>query len=412
MDSYLEDILYLYGRDTNWDESFTYNYIIKTTDDLLRFNIPSSFFKLSISAENSKNNFCNFEFTKSLYNKDRIQGHISYGNYKIVDNYDFKYLKKQVLKNEDLASNIIKINKNIRKSIDINEYINNFSKYYKDFINGNNAKNFNHVISSALNSNINSDQYDIIPIKNFKSSQFAYGKMLFTGDVDNRTITTGMLIRQLSLNSRFLMKFHSDSKFKSLNSTSYFQYQGKKTFMELTYNTNETLLGIRGMKRFLSSGLDKSSFKVGFELWHGFKNFTPHSSITFQYDTVSTQHLKPLNFTMNINPLLGHVVLTFGMWENLHYYDPINRKRSGMFSHLFFNLYSLKSNLNIGYQYKEMKIACNFNDRLVRLKHGIKLSDNFTLSWGGILIFNNDLMNKDSIFDTLLQYGFELKYIS
>lgn len=59
-----------------------------------------------------------------------------------------------------------------------------------------------------------------------------------------------------------------------------------------------------------------------------------------------------------------------------------------------------------------MKIACNFNDRLVRLKHGIKLSDNFTVSWGGILIFNNDLINKDSIFDTLLQYGFELKYIS
>lgn len=412
MDSFLEDILYLYERDTKWDETFTYSYIIKTTNDLLRFNIPSSFFKLSISAENSKNNFCNFEFSKSLYKDDRLQGHISYGNYNIIDNYDFTYLKRQINPNKDLSSKLVKINKEIRKSIDINDYIKNFSKYYNDFLNGKNAKSFNHVLSSALDTSINNEQYDIIPIKNYRNSQFAYAKMLFTGDDNNRTITNGMIIRQLSLNTRFMMKFHSDSKFKTLNSSSYLQYQGKKTFMELTYNTNETLLGVRAMKRFLSNGIDKSSFKFGFEVWHGFKNFTPHSSITFQYDTISTQHLKPLNFTMNINPLLGHVVLTFGMWENLHYYDPVIRKRSGMFSHLFFNLYSLKSNLNIGYQYKNLKIACNFNDRLLRLKHGIKISEKFTLSLGGIFVFNDDFINQKSLIDNLVQYGFELKYIS
>ncbi|OBA26366.1 hypothetical protein HANVADRAFT_56538 [Hanseniaspora valbyensis NRRL Y-1626] len=407
MDSYLEDILFLYNRDTHWDETFTYSYIIKTTNDLIRFNIPSTPFKLSLSAKTTENSntFSNFDIFKSQFKNQQLQGHISYIIYNVNESIEVLKQKNRHNNNNNNIMNqdsdinpIIKINQSFKKSLHINDYIKNFSDYYKDLLIGNQN---NEVPNS----------YDYLRTKSYKNSRFLYGKMLFTGDNTGRSITSGMYIKQLSLNTRLMMKFQSDSTTQSLHSTSSLQFQNANKFMELTYNTTETLIGFKLLKKLWNNPIEKSCFKLGFEVWHGFKNFTPHSSISFQYDTVSSQQGKPLNFSMDINPLLGHLIVTFGMWENLHHYDSIHRKRSGMFSHFFLNVYSLKSKLNIGYQYKQLKVAVNFTDRYLRFKHGLQLSDKFTLSFGAVMQLDSDLLNNINPLDNMLNYGLELKYI-
>lgn len=401
MDSYTEDILLLYNKDTNWDESFTYSYIVKTANDLIRFNIPSTPFKVSLSAKTrqNENTFSNFDIYKSQFNQRQMQGHISYITYNVKECIEVLRQKSRKSNLDDEHMNlIIKLNNSFKKSIHINDYIKNFSHYYKDVLTG-------------TNNGEGSDGYDYFPTKSFRNSSFLYGKMMFTGDSNSRSVTSGIYIRQLSLNSRVIMNFQSDSTLQRIASTSALQYQSPFKFMEVTYNTTESLIGFKLLQKLWINPVERSCFKLGFELWHGFKNFTPHSSISFQYDTVSSQQSKPLNFSMNINPLLGHLVVTFGMWENLHCYDAINRKRSGMFSHFFLNVYSLKSKLNIGYQYRQMKVAVNFSDRYLRFKHGLQLSDKFTLSFGGVMKLDRDILNKSNPLDNLLNYGVELKYI-
>ncbi|XBW36589.1 hypothetical protein QEN19_002161 [Hanseniaspora menglaensis] len=368
MDSYLEDILFRYNRDTQWDETFTYSYIVKTTNDLIRFSIPSTPFKLSLSSKtnSSSNTFSNFDIYRSQSNKQQMEGHISYITYNVHESMEFIKHRSEVSKSFSSDTiPIVKLDNSFKKSVHINDYIKNFSDYYKDLLIGNNNSR-------------KQPPYHYYPIKSYKKSSFFYGKMLFTGDNKSRSVTSGIYIKQLTLNTRLMMNFQSDSVNQKLGSTTSLQYQSTNKFFELTYNTTETLVGFKVFQKLWNSPLDKSCFKLGLELWHGFKNFTPHSSISFQYDTVSSQQAKPLNFSMNINPLLGHLIVTFGMWENLHYYDSIHRKRSGMFSHFFMNIYSLKSKLNIGYQYKQLKVAVNFTDRYLRFKHGIQLNDKFT----------------------------------
>lgn len=401
MDSYLEDILFRFNRDTHWDETFTYSYIVKTTNDLIRFNVPSTPFKLSLSSKTSKdaNTFSNFDFYKSQFNKQQMQGHISYIAYNVKQSTELiKKKSKPFSELENGVSAVIKLNSSFKKSIHINDYIKNFSDYYKDLLVGTSEKGEDKPIH-------------YYPIMSYKNSSFLYGKMLFTGDPHGRSVTSGMYIKQLFLNTRLMMNFQSDSVAQTLNSTTSLQYQSDRNFLELTYNTTETLVGCKFLKKIWNNPIEKSCFKLGFEVWHGFKNFTPHSSISFQYDTVSSQQAKPLNFSMNINPLLGHLIVTFGMWENLHCYDSINRKRSGMFSHFFMNIYSLKSKLNIGYQYRQLKVAVNFSDHYLRFKHGLQLSDNFTLSFGAVMKLDTNLLNSVNPLDNMLHYGVELRYI-
>lgn len=170
-----------------------------------------------------------------------------------------------------------------------------------------------------------------------------YGRMYFPG-----LALEAMMIKRISANTQLLMKCISNP-FVDGNGTMivYLQTNKQRYLREFIFSTNEALLGTRFVYNLaepqtngrVMPKFDNSVISLGTEVWYAAKTLSPGLSAALRYLTRLTLTGKPLTMTVAVNPILGHIQLTYTVKTSV---------ALTFCSKYDFNMYSYALNLSLG----------------------------------------------------------------
>lgn len=158
---------------------------------------------------------------------------------------------------------------------------------------------------------------DIDPLTAKKLPMLVYGRMYFPG-----LALEAMLIKRITKLTQMLVKCISNP-YVDDNGTMivYLQTNKPRFSREFICLTNEALCGLRFLYNFGDSAaasggrvipkFDNLVISVGTELWYAAKTMSPGLSTALRYLTRLTLTGKPLTMTVAVNPILGHIQLTY-----------------------------------------------------------------------------------------------------
>lgn len=274
---------------TEWNRDNSYENITSTSENLLRFNIPTSL-KFQISNKSTRYTFNTFE----LSNNKVINGSLSY-----------------------LYTNCKEVGDFVTNSTNVSllEFIPSYRYIYPYYSN------------TSLKSN-------------FKPSSLYYGRIYYPGST-----LEAMYLKRLTPYTQLVFEFLSSMN--NLNAlTFYWKRDTGKNSQELIFSSNELLFGYRTLYNFcrIQSKLNKPSLynptlSLGGELWFGISNLSPGCSTTLRYCAHSSNTGKPLTFTLSLNPLYGHISSSYSIKTS---------PNTTLCSKYDFNIYSIESNLSFG----------------------------------------------------------------
>lgn len=175
-----------------------------------------------------------------------------------------------------------------------------------------------------------------------------YGRMYFPGSA-----LEAMIIKRINDNTQLLIKCVSHPQLEK-NGTIilYLQNNTAKYLREVIYSTNESLIGLRCLYNWgtmtsktinphLVPKFENSVVSLGTELWFAARTMSPGLSSALRYSTRSTSTGKPLTMTLAVNPILGHISLTYTVKTSV---------ASTFCSKYDFNFFSYASNLSLGFE--------------------------------------------------------------
>lgn len=290
---------------TGWDQNMSYEQILRTSDNMLDFAIPSGF-KLSVASKNTEYSYS----TATLHQLSRISGSLSY-IYSSID-----------LKNTYLGTGVLPL-----KSV-LDDYC---------FIRSPKQERLwqqNLALSQGV-------------LKNSKPYML-YGKMYFPSQ-----FLEAMVVKRFNANNQLTMKFINTPKLRKMTKNSSmmtlcFQRQNANHSTDFLFYSPESLLGLRCLYKLgsdfsLSSSTgfaDSTSLSLGFEMWYALMSMSPGLSTAARYSTHISSSGKPLTMTLALNPLLGTIESTYTIKPGLN---------STFASKYKFNIYSYESDLLLGF---------------------------------------------------------------
>lgn len=150
-----------------------------------------------------------------------------------------------------------------------------------------------------------------------KLPMLVYGRMYFPG-----LALEAMLIKRITKLTQMLIKCISNPYVDDNGTMIVYLQTNKPRFLrEFICLTNEALCGLRFLYNFgdpaTASGgrmipkFDNLVISVGTELWYAAKTMSPGFSTALRYLTRLTLTGKPLTMTVAVNPILGHIQLTY-----------------------------------------------------------------------------------------------------
>ncbi|QPG75588.1 hypothetical protein FOA43_002945 [Brettanomyces nanus] len=285
---------------SGWNDDLSYEQILRTSNNLMHFPIPSGF-KLSISSKNTEYSYSSL----TLSQLSRLTGSLSY-LYSSID------LKNTYLGTASLPLRLI-----------LDDY---------------------RFVKSPQQQRLQDAHFT--PTGQPRPC-ILYGKMYFPSQ-----FLEGMLIKRISKNVQLMMKFINTPKLRKLANNStivtlYLQRQKGNSSTDFIFSSNESLLGFRCLYKIgsdLSSSpggiSDSTSLSLGFELWFALMSMSPGLSTALRYSTHLSSSGKPLTMTLALNPLLGTIESTYAIKSGLN---------STLSSKYTFNIYSYESDLLFGF---------------------------------------------------------------
>ncbi|VEU24024.1 DEKNAAC105159, partial [Brettanomyces naardenensis] len=200
--TYMDYVQRCFYDATGWNDDMSYEQILRTSNNLLHFPIPSGF-KLSVSSKNTEYSYSSINFSQL----SRLTGSLSY-LYSSIDLKDH-YQPSQTLP---------------------------LRSVFEDY----------HFVRSPRQQRLHESQMTPLQISMAKSRPFIfYGKMYFPSQ-----FLEGMMIKRLSNNVQLMMKFINTPKLRKLANNStiltlYIQRQTPRSSTDFIFSSNEALLGLR-----------------------------------------------------------------------------------------------------------------------------------------------------------------------
>lgn len=294
---YLQKCFY---KTTNWNEDNIFSNINATSEAILNFPIPNG---LKLDSSSKSSDYLASSFT--LSNFHQINGSLAYL-------YSLKALSNTMG----------------TKDISLQDAIAGF-----------------RIIEPTMNL-----KHERTKINNHsnKKSLLLYGRMYFPG-----SSLEAMIIKRIAENTQLLIKCVSHPQLEKNGTVIvYLQNNTAKYLREIIYSTNESLIGMRCLYNWgttipktinpqLVPKFENSVVSLGTELWFAARTMSPGLSSALRYSTRSTSTGKPLTMTLAVNPILGHISLTYTVKTSV---------ASTFCSKYDFNFFSYASNLSLGFE--------------------------------------------------------------
>lgn len=302
MYTYMEYLQKCFYKTTNWNEDNIFSNITATSQAILDFSIPNG---LKIDSSSKSSDYLASSFT--LSNFHQINGSLAY----------FYTLTP-------LANTMGS------KDISLQDAIAGF-----------------RIIEPTMTSNKQQRQLDTKRHAKTKPL-LLYGRMYFPGSA-----LEAMIIKRISENTQLLIKCVSHPQMEKNGTVIvYLQNNTAKYLREVIYSTNESLIGVRCLYNWgttfsksinphLVPKFENSVVSLGTELWFAARSMSPGLSSALRYSTRSTSTGKPLTMTLAVNPILGHISLTYTVKTSV---------ASTFCSKYDFNFFSYASNLSLGFE--------------------------------------------------------------
>ncbi|KAG4301991.1 hypothetical protein PCANB_001998 [Pneumocystis canis] len=303
MIDYMEYMIRLFYENTKWNKDNLYSFLCESSKNILDFYVPKGF-KLNISSSPSEN----FALSYQLSLSPILNGSIAY----LVSSNTFNGLKN---------SYNIPIDKMTETYCQIQEF--------KDI-----KKDKNNLFSLKYN--------------NF----LFYGKMYLP-----ELLLEALYTKRISFTKQFILLYFNDPKKTNGSSLAVqFQHNLGKWSSEYTYNTDNSIFGLRGLwnfgdvpKKLSIDGKQNEDFfsmsnngqlSIGTELYYGILHKTGGLSVGLRFTTLPSYLKNPLTMTLTLNPIVGLISAAYA----------IKAEDLSLSSRFNFNMFSYESNLDIGFE--------------------------------------------------------------
>lgn len=195
------------------------------------------------------------------------------------------------------------------------------------------------------------------------SGSLLYGKYYYPVNA-----VEAMFIKRMSPEVQLLIKCVSNPRLYNRGTMIVYHQKNTPNYSrEFIYSTNESLIGFRGLYNLFIGGdtdtpestydtpnFDNSIVSTGIECWYAAKSMSPGASLAVRYYTRSTSTGKPLTMSGSVNPLLGHVSMTYNVKTSV---------ASTVCSKYDFNWFTYASNISMGLELFNFSKQSPFSSR-------------------------------------------------